>query len=45
MLWHSGKKIYKTGTHWKILSKKKVILKDPLKVYSQLNIQVCLSMK
>lgn len=45
MLWPSGKNIYKTETHWKILSKKKIILKDPLKVYLQLNIQVCLSMK
>lgn len=33
MLWHSGKRISKTRTHWKILPKNEVIFKDPLKVY------------
>lgn len=33
MLRHSGKKIYKTRTHWKIIPKKEVIFKDPLNVY------------
>lgn len=32
MFWYSGKKISKMRIHWKILPKKEVIFKDPLKV-------------